>query len=91
MFPQKFLADKGLEKRDINVLANICFLTRSDNNAIKASNPADYIEIMSDQSREQYLNEAFTSTEMMKEDYNTFLKDRAKKLTDRAEELMKEN
>lgn len=88
IFPQKFLADRGLEKRDINVLANICFLTRSDNNAIKAKDPAIYVDELSLDRRDQYLAEAFCDVPAMKGSYADFLKLRTERLVARAEELM---
>lgn len=88
IFPQKFLADSGLEKRDINVLANICFLTRSDNNTIKAKNPSEYVDDVSEDRREQYLSESLINYEIMKGSYEDFIKQRTARLLLRAEELM---
>jgi hypothetical protein len=88
IFPQKYLGDQGLEKRDINVLANICFLTRSDNNTIKAKGPSQYVEDINVASRATYLREAFCNEEILKGSYADFVKARTQNLTTRAEELM---
>jgi hypothetical protein len=88
IFPQKFLADKNLEKRDINVLANICFLTRGDNNSIKAKDPAAYVDSIPAGRQGQYLSESFCDLSMMKGTYEDFIKARTARLIARAEELM---
>jgi hypothetical protein len=88
IFPQKFLSDIGLEKRDINVLANICFLTRSDNNTIRAKNPAEYVNDINNIRRDQYLEEAFCNVESLAGNYSDFVRLRAYRLKAKAEELM---
>lgn len=88
IFPQKFLADQGMEKKDINVLANICFLTRSDNNNIKAKGPADYVDQINAVSRTQYLAEALCDENFLRGDYNAFIKFRTEQLVMKAEQLM---
>jgi hypothetical protein len=88
IFPQKFLSDNGREKREINVLANICFLTRSDNNTIKAKDPSVYVNDIGADRRDKYLSESFIDYEIMKGTYEDFIKQRTARLIARAEELM---
>lgn len=88
IFPQKFLQDKGMERREINVLANICFLTRNDNNTIKARAPSDYLSDMGDAHRAAYLNQALCPEEMSTDDYAGFIKKRSELLIANAQTLM---
>jgi hypothetical protein len=88
IFPQKFLLAQGLDSRDINVLANICFLTRADNNAIRANSPPVYIAQMDASSRDNYLASAYCPLDTSSLAYAAFIEARAKLLTTRANELM---
>lgn len=88
IFPQKYLETQGFERSEINVLANICFLTRSDNNNIKDKSPADYLGQLAEQRRRNYLNFALCPEDTDKLEYEEFVKERAKLLNAKAEELM---
>lgn len=88
IFPQKFLHDQGLERRDINVLANICFLTRNDNNSIKARAPSDYVREMSEAHKADYLDQALCPAEIETDDYGKFVKKRSEMLVASAQRLM---
>lgn len=88
MFPQKYLRSLGKENDEINVLANICFLTRADNNEIRARSPAEYVPLMDKGKRAEYLRNAFCPEDLGKLKYEDFLKKRAALLIDRAQELM---
>lgn len=84
IFPRKHLEKLGAEARDINSLANICFLTRSDNNTIKAKAPDVYFDEMSENSRDVYLNEALCEYSDRKLSFEEFLDIRTKRLTELA-------
>lgn len=88
IFPKDYLTKQGLDRREINVLANICFLTRSDNNNIKNKAPSTYLAEIPEMHRKQYLNEALCpeNTEELK--YQDFKTQRALMLIEKADELM---
>ena len=87
IFPRKYLESQGVDIREINSLANICFLTRSDNNTIKVKPPGMYFEQMSKQSRENYLQEAFCCYDDGDLLFDEFVSVRAKRLIARVYEL----
>jgi len=89
IFPRKFLETQGFELKDINSLANICFLTRSDNNTIKAKAPSVYFDDMSAATRQLYLEEALCSYDDRNLTYDEFTETRAKRLQKLAHELAK--
>lgn len=84
IFPRKHLEGVGIEQRDINCLANICFLTRADNNAIKAKAPAIYFDEMSVNSRETYLDDALCEYADRERTFADFADARAERLTNLA-------
>jgi hypothetical protein len=88
VFPQKYLTDLGRESREINVLANICFLTRADNNQIRAQAPASYMKAVDLTKKSDYLARALLPADFETLDYDKFLDSRATLLVDRATELM---
>ncbi|WP_175190111.1 DUF262 domain-containing protein [Achromobacter dolens] len=88
IFPRSFLLKQGVPAADINVLANICFLTRSDNNKIKDRAPADYVAQIDSQFRDQYLKSALCPTGIDALSYEDFVSSRAMALTLHAHSLM---
>lgn len=89
IFPQAFLRSLGSTKKEINSLANICFLTRSDNNTIKDKNPAEYLLDVPAEKKPEYLSLALCPTDTEKLSYQDFLIARVKLLEDAASSLMK--
>ncbi|MGQ3487609.1 GmrSD restriction endonuclease domain-containing protein [Roseovarius pacificus] len=87
IFPRKHLERQGYELRDINSIANICFLTRSDNNTIKAKSPEVYFDDMSEGNRDQYLKEALCEYNDKSLSYEEFLELRSERLINLAYEL----
>lgn len=87
IFPRKYLEGLGIESGEINVLANICFLTRSDNNAIKAKSPERYFEDISKKNRDQYLSEALCNYDDRQLSYHDFVLFRAERLEELAFQL----
>lgn len=87
IFPKMYLETLGIEIREANSLANICFLIRSDNNSIKAKPPSIYFDEMSAASREQYLREAFCEYDDRNLAYEEFINFRADRLIVHAIEL----
>lgn len=88
VFPQAFLEKKGIDRRNINVLANICFLTRSDNNSIKDKSPGDYLAKIDNETRKIYLSEALCPSNTGEIEFSEFVKKRVEILTDAAAKLM---
>lgn len=88
IFPQKYLHSLGKEYREINVLANICFLTRADNNFIRAKSPKDYLGPIDPAKKMQYLISAYCPVITESLEYDLFIDMRVEQLTQRAEELM---
>ncbi len=88
IFPKKYLSDKGYERTQINVLSNICFLIRSDNNKISKAPPSEYIEMVNSQKKSEYLNEALCPNDLDDDDYEKFIEKRTRLLKEYAQELM---
>tara|TARA_R110002124_G_scaffold114544_1_gene269978 strand:+ start:1274 stop:2764 length:1491 start_codon:yes stop_codon:yes gene_type:complete len=88
IFPMKYMIDRGRERREINVLSNICFLTRNDNVKIKAKAPSLYVAEMSNESRTKYLGEALCPENMTDDDFDNFVSERTKLILERAKGLM---
>lgn len=89
IFPKKHLERLGKTRREINCLANICFLTRSDNNTIKDKSPSVYGADMNNSTKSEYLNKALVPTDFDTMSYDDFIEKRNELLTGFAEELMK--
>jgi len=88
IFPKSYLEGMGIEKKDVNVLANICFLTRGDNNKIKDKAPSIYITEINRHKKNDYLSGALIPDNFDILSYPVFLVDRAKLLSEKAKELM---
>lgn len=88
IYPQKFLKDEGFERRDINVLANICFLTRADNNFIRSKKPSEYHEDIPERNKNAYLAQALIPHSFSDDDYLAFRRNRAGALEGLANSLM---
>lgn len=80
IFPRKHLEGMGKENKEINCLSNICFLTRSDNNTIKAKSPKVYFGDMSPDNRDKYLKKAMCRYSDRNLKYEEFLEKRTKRL-----------
>ncbi|MEX5559092.1 DUF262 domain-containing protein [Pseudomonas rhodesiae] len=88
IFPQKYLLNRGKTPNEINVLANICFLTRADNNHIRAKAPENYLKQTGHDNIEQYLESAFCPLDSAELSYEDFLAARADLLVAEAQRLM---
>jgi len=88
IFPKKYLETLSIPSKDINCLANICFLTRSDNNTIKAKSPATYDILINSTHRLNYLTSALIPINFNTIDYTTFKAERKKLLESKALELI---
>ena len=88
VYPKKYLRNKGFSQKQINVLANICFLTRGDNNKIRDKSPSEYIADIPTEKKENYLNKALLPLDIETIEYEEFLKKRTELLNKKALELM---
>lgn len=88
VFPRAHLTSEGIDRQDINVLANICFLTRSDNNKIKDASPKVYGQEIAINKRSEYISSALLPNDFDVLDYQAFLDARSDILTDHAKKLM---
>ena len=88
IFPQKFLQSKNYDRQDINILANICFLTRHDNNNIKAKAPSVYNNDISPANRNDYLERALIPLDFNDDHYDNFRQIRTAQLDEFAKRLM---
>ena len=85
IFPKNYLKKLGKTRSEINVLANICFLTRSDNNSIKDADPAIYGQKI---QKKEYLTKAIIPANFKELSYEDFIAKRKKLLEEKAKELM---
>ena len=88
IFPQKHLEGLGKAKKEINVLSNICFLNRGDNNKIKAKDPAIYFSEIRPENYSKYLGNALIPENVKELKYEDFLIKRKELLEKKALELM---
>lgn len=86
IFPKKYL--ESLNENDVNSLANICFLTRSDNNNIRDAAPHDYIKKIEASKKDEYLNSSFIPLNFDTLNYKEFLQARVELLESYARKLM---
>lgn len=88
IFPQAFLRGKGFSPKEINVLSNICFLTRADNNLIKDRDPNSYVKDIPAAKIKEYTASSLCPDTLGDLDYADFLEARAALLDSKAAELM---
>lgn len=88
IFPQKFLENQVFSGKEINVLANICFLTRGDNNRIKDKAPYIYAQEIGHENRSKYLENALCPENFNELDYKEFLIKRSEIIKDKVIELI---
>lgn len=88
IFPRRHLEKLGINLSEINSLANICFLTRADNNAIKDSDPAVYVSRIDPKRKDEYLSSALIPNDFGSLNYVEFIQKRTAILEQKAKELM---
>jgi hypothetical protein len=89
IYPKAFLEEQGVDSRDINSLANFCFLSRADNNKIRRKKPSVYRELMPDEeeSLREIFDAALLGEDDFDDDFDAFRRARAKRLTTYASAL----
>jgi hypothetical protein len=88
IFPQNFLEKQGFLGKEINVLSNICFLTRGDNNKIKDKAPSVYAQEISQENRAKYLQNALCPDNFDELDYKEFLLKRSEIIRDKVMQMI---
>jgi len=88
VFPQAHLERLKVDRRAISALANICFLTRSDNNTIKDKAPSEYLKNINTINKDEYLSEALCPPDTESLSFEDFLRERSKILIAKADDLM---
>ena len=88
IFPKHHLEQLGKPRSEINTLANICFLTRADNNSIKAKAPSVYGTEIDSSRKDEYLEKAIIPADFETLDYEDFISKRTIMLEEKAAELM---
>ncbi|QQL46076.1 DUF262 domain-containing protein [Sulfuriroseicoccus oceanibius] len=58
IYPKAFLISKGKTFHDANIIANICFLSASENNSISDKDPKDYFRDMPDAHKDAIFDSA---------------------------------
>ncbi len=91
IFPKAYLTKKGYNSEQINCLANISMLSRTDNNKIKDKPPSEYRSEMptDDSILKEILNSNLCPEEMFSDNYDEFLSVRSNLLVQKAKELLK--
>jgi len=92
IFPQAYLRERGVPDTKINSICNFCFLPADSNKKITSKAPSDYIFNLLPQD---HFDEILVSNVMplkrtiyKKDDYNTFLNERAKLILEFLQTLM---
>ena len=88
VYPRKHLEREGVSGNDANVLANICFLTRGDNNKIRDKPPSTYLAGIDPSKKAEYLRAALCPDDFSATAYQDFVAERSQLLESRAKELM---
>lgn len=77
IFPKNYLKGLGKSRKEINVLANLCFLNSADNQIIKDKAPLKYKKLLPTDRLEEILESHFCPTDSFDLDYEIFLKKRS--------------
>jgi hypothetical protein len=91
MYPRAVLRDDGVPGSAINSLANMCILSRADNNRIRRRRPSEYKELMPQgDDLEGILARALTTETLFSDDFEAFRQERARLLAHVASQLVAE-
>lgn len=77
IFPRAHLKKAGLENDKINAIANICFLSKSDNIRIKDKAPTAYISLMTQNKVDEILDTNLIPSDFSALEYDNFLEKRS--------------
>ena len=89
MYPRALLRDDGVGQGAINCLANMCILSRADNNRIRRRRPSEYRTLMpKDDDLAAVLRSAVTTETLFSDDFEAFRQERAQLLAEVASTLI---
>ena len=88
IYPKAYLTSQHRTERDINCLANFCFMSKADNNQLGGVAPSNYKVKMADNT-EEILKSAFTSDIIFLDNFSNYVDDRASNLWRNANDLIK--
>ncbi|MBP1965189.1 DUF262 domain-containing protein [Paenibacillus aceris] len=86
IFPQKHLERKGVDKGEINMLTNFCFLSKADNIKIKDKDPKEYKQLI--EQPELVLEHAVCPPNSFDLSYEEFVEKRNKLLMEKVQKLL---
>ncbi len=89
IFPKNHLKGLGKSDKDINVLANLCFLNNADNQKIKDKSPVVYKSLLPSDRLEEILVSHLCPLDTFDLNYEQFIQKRAELLNDHVGELIK--
>lgn len=88
VYPKAYLENSGNELNyNVNSLANFCFLSRTDNNQIRAKSPSTYREEMPE-NLTGILTSNLLPTETFSDDFNSFIEERSLLLAEYANQII---
>jgi len=87
IYPRRYLTSIGESEFRINVLSNYCFMSRAENNRIGGRAPSDYRQMMPT-NIDDILASALCPASTFENDYDAFLGERRKILTQAAQDLI---
>lgn len=89
IFPKNHLKGLGKKDRDINVLANLCFLNNADNQKIKDKSPVVYKSLLPADRIKEILESHLCPADTFDLIYEQFIQKRSELLNDHVVELIK--
>jgi hypothetical protein len=91
VYPRKFLSDLGVQNKDINAIVNFVILSKADNNRLGGVAPSKYRKSMpsSAEAVRLILEKASCPEDIFHDDYVRCFEERAKRLVEKANQLMK--
>lgn len=87
VFPKAHLKRVGQDNDKINAIANICFLSKSDNNRIKDKEPASYAAMITQKKDVEILESNLIPPNFSSLSYDSFLQSRAVLISEFANSL----
>lgn len=88
IFPKNYLKGLSLKSKEINVLANLCFLNNADNQKIKDKSPKLYKSMLPSSNIGKILKSHGCPEDALDLDYKDFLQKRAEILTEYVKKLI---
>lgn len=89
IFPKNYLKGLGINNKEINVLANLCFLNNADNQKIKDKAPNVYKEMLPADHIKDILESHLCPLDTFELNYDDFIDKRAEVINDYVRQLIK--